>query len=74
MQLQVLGLSSNQLTGTLPQAWSNLTNVRSASVIKLTYWCVLVAPWSAAMLIAIKFDNHSSLALGQSSSLSKLGP
>lgn len=46
MQLQTLSLSKNQLVGSLPETWSNLTNVSPTGVFKLTLCCVFMSSWS----------------------------
>lgn len=40
VQLQVLALNGNQLMGSLPETWSNLTNVSPNHVNKLSSKCI----------------------------------
>ena len=58
MQLQVLGLSSNHLVGSLPETWSNLTNVSPDSVINLQSVHVL------SVCSEVRFRTHNMLDNG----------
>lgn len=57
VQLQRLNLSSNALVGSLPETWSNLTNVSLVILVHLLILAHAKAATMPQLRVCVKFEN-----------------